>query len=419
MKKVILAGAGGHDSGRGLMTDRSRDSGRRLMTGRSIRIMRIAGIRVGFQPLWIVIVALITWSLGSDYYPSRIQGLAPATAYALGLSSALLLFTSIVAHELGHALTARRYGVEIEGIDLWLLGGVAKLRGAARRPQDELRYALAGPAVTLGILAVLGAVAVALPASSPAAVRAVVGYQVYVNGAILVFNLLPAFPLDGGRVMRSLLWRQSGDLQKATATAARVGQAFGWFFIALGVIDTLAGAASGLWLAVIGFFVVVAAQAERRHTEVIETFAGYHASDLMTAPVFSIAEDAPLSEAADLFAQRRYSSFPVTDDHRVTGLLTIDRVREVPPNLWSATRVGEVADREAELFIEPSTDVGDLFDSPAFVRDGRAVVLGPDGDAVGIISVTDVARAPRRMRLRAPAADTAGMTTDAGIWRAP
>jgi Zn-dependent protease len=171
------------------------------MPGRSLRIARIAGIPVGVSPWWLAIVALITWSLGASYFPEVIHGIRPTASYALGLASALLLFASILAHELGHALVARRCGVEVEEIDLWLLGGVSRMRGEAHDPRDELRYALAGPAVSAAIAACFGAAALLLPSSAPAAVSALIEYQAFVNGLILAFNLLPAFPLDGGELM--------------------------------------------------------------------------------------------------------------------------------------------------------------------------------------------------------------------------
>jgi Zn-dependent protease len=229
---------------------------------RSVRIGRLAGIPIGIQPLWLMIVALITWQLGAAYYPDAVDGIAPLAAYALGLLSALLLFASILLHELGHAVVARRHGVEIEEIDLWLLGGVARMSGQPRTAGDELRFAIAGPAVTLAIAVLFGAIALGLSSSGATALRAVVEYQAFVNTAILVFNMVPAFPLDGGRVARALLWGWTHDLGRATAAAAAAGRALGYAMIALGVFATAAGAFGGIWLALVGFFVVVAARAE-------------------------------------------------------------------------------------------------------------------------------------------------------------
>ena len=171
------------------------------MTMRSIRIGRLAGIPIGFQPLWFLIVALITWGLGAAYYPDEAPGIAPVAAYALGLLSALLLFASILLHELGHAVVARRHGVEIEEIDLWLLGGVARMKGYPHEARDELRFALAGPLVTLVVAAAFWITAAVLPASTPAAIEALITSQAIINTAILFFNLIPAPPLDGGTVL--------------------------------------------------------------------------------------------------------------------------------------------------------------------------------------------------------------------------
>jgi Zn-dependent protease len=371
------------------------------MPGRSFQILRIRGIRLGIQPLWLAIVALITWSLGAGYYPARIEGIEPVLAYLLGLASALLLFASIVAHEFGHALTARRCGVEVEGIDLWLLGGVAKMHGEAHRPQDELRYALAGPAVTLVIALVFWALALFLPDTMPAALLALVDYQAFVNTAILVFNLLPAFPLDGGRVMRAFLWRRGGELTEATATAARLGRGFGWFFVVVGVFNAFAGEAGGLWLVMIGFFVLMAAQAEGRQVALTAAFAGCRAADLMSAPALAIPAGATLAQAAHWFEHYRFTSYPVTDAGRVIGLLTIDLLRSVPPSERAATTAGAVADRDPSLFVRSTDDLTDVLERPGFQRDGRAIVVGPSGAPAGIVSFTDVQRALRARSLSA------------------
>ena len=269
------------------------------MSLRTIRIGRLAGIPIGFQPLWLAIVVLIAWSLGAVYYPDQAPGIAPAAAYALGLLSALLLFASILLHELGHSVVARRHGVEIEEIDLWLLGGVARMKGYPKTAGDELRFALAGPAVTLAIVLVFGVVAAALPSSAPDALRAVVDYQLFINAAILVFNLLPAFPLDGGRVARALLWGRNGDLSRATAVAASIGRGFGYAMIGLGVFAAVAGALGGIWLAVVGFFVIVAAKAEEGGLRVRTAFEGREAGRFMSFPAVAVPAGTSVEEAVE------------------------------------------------------------------------------------------------------------------------
>jgi len=369
---------------------------------RSIRIGRLAGIPIGVQPLWVVIVALITFSLGAVYYPDRVSGIAPGLAYALGLASALLLFASILLHELGHAVVARRHGVEIEEIDLWLLGGVARMKGYPKAAGDELRFALAGPAVTLAIAALFGAIALALPASAPAGLQAVIEYQAFINAAILVFNLLPAFPLDGGRVARALIWGRTGNLSRATAVAASIGRAFGWGMIAFGLFATAAGALGGIWFAVIGFFVIAAAKAEEGGLRVRTAFAGREAGRFMSFPAVVVPAALSVEDAVEeFFVGHRYSAFPVLDGERLVGLIDLAAVERVPPTRRASTLVTEAAFLDPELVVDEHQDVAELLERPAFQRVGRAVVGTADG-GIGILSVTDVNRALRALDLKTP-----------------
>ncbi|MGZ6669968.1 MAG: site-2 protease family protein, partial [Solirubrobacteraceae bacterium] len=371
------------------------------MPGRSIRVARIAGIPVGVSPLWLIIVALITWSLGAGYYPGEVHGITAPESYALGLASALLLFASILAHEFGHALVARRRGVEIEEIDLWLLGGVARMSGRPRSAGDELRFALAGPAVTAVVAAVFGALALGLPGSTPAALRAVIRYQAEVNLLILGFNLVPAFPLDGGRVARALLWRRSGNIGAATDAAAGLGRGFGYLLIAFGVLLTLGGAPGGLWFALIGMFLVIAANAERMQEEVVAAFTGVCAGELMSQPAISIPSEWTVTQAQQHFARYRYTAFPVTDrSGRAVGLLSIDQLERTPSSQHGATFVSELAATDPALLIGEQEDVAQLLGQPAFARVGRAAVIDRDGRPIGVVSVTDIQRAIRAARLR-------------------
>ena len=380
------------------------------MPGRSIRVARIAGIPVGVSPLWLIIVALITWSLGAGYYPGEVHGITPLGSYALGLASALLLFASILAHEFGHALVARRRGVEIEEIDLWLLGGVARMSGRPKTAGDELSFALAGPAVTAVVAAIFGAAALALPASTPAALRAVVRYQAEINLLILAFNLLPAFPLDGGRVARALLWRRSGDIAAATNTAARLGRGFGYLLIAFGVLLTFNGAPGGLWFALIGVFLVIAANAERLQEQVMTTFTGVQAKELMSQPAISIPSNLSLAQAQQYFARYRYTAFPVIDaTGRAVGMLSIDQLEKTPHSRRAATFVDERADRDPALLIGEQEDVAHLLEQPAFARVGRAAVIDEHGRPVGVVSLTDIQRAMRAARLRSGTTGPAGL----------
>ncbi|HEU4707617.1 MAG TPA: site-2 protease family protein [Solirubrobacterales bacterium] len=366
---------------------------------RSIRLGRLAGIPIGVQPLWLVIVALITVSLGAAYYPDKAPGIAPAAAYALGLLSALLLFGSILLHELGHAVVARRHGVEIEEIDLWLLGGVARMGGYPRQALDELRFAIAGPAVTLAIAAVFGAIAFALPGSAPAWIEALVAYQAMVNAVILVFNLLPAFPLDGGRVTRALLWWRRGDVISATETAAAIGRGLGYGMIGLGIFSFAAGGFGGLWLALVGLFVVAAGKAEENGLRVRVALSGRSAGHLMSCPAVTVPAATSVEEAVgSYFLAAKHPAFPVVEDGRVVGLVDTAAVERVPPQRRPITSVGEIADRDPSLVVGEDQDVAEMLERPAFVRIGRAAVLTSDG-RVGLLSITDVNRVLRALEL--------------------
>ncbi|HEX5193189.1 MAG TPA: site-2 protease family protein [Solirubrobacteraceae bacterium] len=373
------------------------------MPGRSFRIARIASIPIGVSPLWLIIVGLITWSLGAGYYPGQLHGISRLGAYALGLGSALLLFASILAHELGHALVARRRGVEVQEIDLWLLGGMARMRGRPRSATDELSFALAGPAVTAVVALGFGAAALAVPSSAPAALRALIAYQAQVNLLILGFNLVPAFPLDGGRVARALLWRRSGDIGRATATAALLGRAFGYTLVAGGVVLWLQGTAGGLWFALIGVFLIVAAGAEGRGEQAVAMLTGIRAGELMSAPAVSIPAQVTLAEAEPYFARHRYTTFPVIDRAgRTVGLLGIDQLEHLRPAERTSALVGARAERDPALLVGVGEDVGRVLETPAFGRVGRAVVVDAERRPLGVLSITDVERAIHVRRLREP-----------------
>lgn len=359
---------------------------------------------MGVSPWWLVIVVFFTWALGASYYPEVVSGIAPLASYALGLASVLLLFLSILAHEFGHAIVARRHGIEIEEIDLWLLGGVSRMRGEAHEPGDEFRYAIAGPAVTAVIGVCFGVAALLLPSSTPPALMALVEYEAYVNGAILVLNLMPAFPLDGGRVLRSLLWRRGGQLGPATARAAAIGRGFGYLLVALGGLEFLSGAPEGLWFALIGFFIVTAAGQEARGAELSEALSGVHAGELMSSPVIGIPAGRTIGQAAsEYFARYRYTAFPVLDERgRALGLLGLPQVESAELRRDASLAVAEVADRDPDLLVAEDLDVVRLLQRPAFGRVGRAVVVDREGRPVGLVSITDVQRALRAARLTRP-----------------
>src|SRR5919109_4174491 len=227
----------------------------------SITLGRIAGVRFGVNWSWLVVFALIVWTWATGVFPDTNPGLSDATYVAMAIVAAVVFFASLVAHELGHALVARREGMEIEGITLWLFGGVARFKGMFPSAGAEFRIAIAGPLVSLAIGG--GFALIAWGLGLPAARDGVVFWLGYINLSLLVFNLLPALPLDGGRVLRAALWSARDDFAWATRIAAGVGRGFGYLFIAGGIaLLIFQGAYSGAWLAFLGWFLLMAAGAE-------------------------------------------------------------------------------------------------------------------------------------------------------------
>ncbi len=368
------------------------------MGGSTFRVGRIAGIPIGIHPLWLVIVGLLTWALGSSYFPSVDPGVSTTAAYLLGLVSVLGLFAGILVHELAHALVARRHGIEVEEIDLWLLGGVSRLKGEAKEPGDELRFAAAGPAATAVIVVVLAVTWVAVSGLLPSWARALLEYALLVNIAILVFNLLPAFPLDGGRIARSLMWRRHGDRDRATVTAARLGRAFGWALVVLGLLAVFAGAIDGLWFALVGGFLVVAARAEAQASVAAHALGDRTAADLMSAPAVTLSGALSVDDAIEQgFARYLFTAFPVTDlDGRAIGIVTQSDVRALQAPERARSTLATIAHRDPELRLDPSQSASVLLTDPVFRRVGRAVVIDSSGRPLGVVSVTDIER-----RLRA------------------
>ena len=307
----------------------------------SFTIARIAGIRIGVNWSWLIVFALIVWTLESTVFPASNPGLATATYASMAVGAAILFFASLLLHELGHALQAKRDGVEIEGITLWLFGGVARFKGMFPSAGAELRIAVAGPVVSL----LLGGLFVAVAAAGGlgSAVDGVAAWLGYINLILLVFNLLPALPLDGGRVFRSLLWLRSGDFARATRIAADVGRGFGFLLIGLGLLLFIVqGAWSGAWLAFLGWFLLNAAAAEGRYGLLRDALGDLRVRDLMIRQPESVSADWSLSDFMDDVAHvHHFTTYPVVADDRVVGLLPFAAVARVPRREWETTRVGD------------------------------------------------------------------------------
>jgi len=359
----------------------------------SLTLGRIAGVRFGVNWSWLVVFALIVWTLATGIFPETNEGLSNGTYVAMALVAAFLFFGSLLAHELGHAIQARREGMEIEGITLWLFGGVAKFKGMFPSAGAEFRIAVAGPLVSLVLGLAFTLITWGL--SLPGAVDGVAFWLGYINLTLLAFNLLPALPLDGGRIFRSALWAAKGDFAWATHIAARVGRGFGYLFIAGGVAMLIfQGTFSGAWLAFVGWFLLMAAGAEDRYLLARQALRGLHVRDLVVREPVTARPDLTIAEFMDdIVWKARHTTYPVTDNGHALGLLPFRCVAEVPRSEWETRTVADCMVPADQVPVVAEDD--ELFDAAAELSEGgihRALVV--DGDRfVGLLSATDVARA--------------------------
>jgi Zn-dependent protease len=369
---------------------------------------RIGGIQIRINWSWLVVLALIVWSLASGVFPSQNPGLSDGTYFAMAVGGAVLFFLSLLLHELGHARQARREGMEIDGITLWLFGGVAQFKGSFPSAGGEFRIAVAGPLVSLGLgigFTLLGLV------GFPSAVDGVVSWLGYINLILLVFNLVPALPLDGGRVLRSALWYFKGDLAWATRVASDIGQGFGYLFIAFGIaLFIFQGTFSGAWLAFIGWFLLQAARAEARYIATEEALDGLRVRDLMVRDPITVDPDLSVGQFMDEVARsRRFTTYPVVDDGHAIGLLAFSSIAAVPRSQWDTKHVRDsmIPIDHVPLLSEDARAIDALAELSA--SDVNRGLVIDNGHLEGLLSITDLARALEvgRTRERSRRASTA------------
>lgn len=372
--------------------------------GRSIQLARVFGIRIGVDPSWFLVLFLFIWWL-SDSFPGD-----DTQAFVLATAAALAFFTSVVLHELGHAVVAMRNGIGIVGIDLWLFGGLARMKSDTRTPGQEFRIAAAGPAVTalvaaacfgLGVLLYgRGEVVDGMVFESEVGGAALLGWLVIINIVLLVFNLIPAYPLDGGRIARAFAWWRSGDREKATRIVAGVGRVFGWFLIAFGVFMLLNGdAVGGIWTIAIGFMLAQAAKGAQMQTRIAEHLGDLTVRDVMDDEPVTLLAHTKLDRALDEFFLRyRWPWFPVVDaTGRFLGLVSRQKVEEVPEALREGSSVDQVMllDDAKNLRVGVDEPIETLLGSEALAQIGAVMAVDGDGVLRGVVTIDRVRRALR------------------------
>jgi Zn-dependent protease/CBS domain-containing protein len=359
----------------------------------AIRLFNVGGFEIKLDPSWFLIAGLITWTLATQYFPVTIPDLSDTTYVALAVVAMLGFFTSLLLHELAHSVVARSYGVRIKGITLFLFGGVAELESEVPSAKVEFRVAVAGPAmsIVLGVFFWLLAGVSQAVMSSPA-LPSVLTYLATVNIVIAVFNMLPAFPMDGGRVLRAYLWARRGDLLSATRTAATSGKILAYGLIALGAYTVFLGAApSGLWYILIGFFVLSAARSAFQNQLMQSAFAGKTVSSVMIKDPVVVSPDLTLAEFVNqVMLKYRVSFVPVVADGVLIGQIDKDVLSAIDRDHWTNTRVGDVfAGLDVAVTIPPEMPIQTLLELIATTGTRKFLVVD-DHKLKGVITLANL-----------------------------
>jgi Zn-dependent protease/CBS domain-containing protein len=364
----------------------------------SVRLGSVAGVRVGLNVSVFVILAILVFGLAAGRFPAAYPGRSTLAYVTAAVVAAVLFFLSLLGHELAHATMARRYGIDVQRIVLWLFGGVAELKGEPQTPRADFRIAVVGPLTSFAIGVGCGVVAWALDATEASdLVVGMFGYLAGVNVMLGVFNLIPAAPLDGGRMLRAGLWAWRHDRVRAAVQAARAGRAFGYVLITLGFLQIVSGIGlDGLWLILIGLFLVNAATAEEQQAQLSETLHGITVRQVMSSHPITADPNEPLDQfIARGVWTRPHATYPLVDpEGRLLGLATLNRIRAVPADRRSSTTLIDIACRPADVPIASADEpLMALMPRMAGGADNRAVVVDDDGRVIGIVSPRDISRA--------------------------
>ena len=360
-----------------------------------VPLFSVFGIRVVAHYSWFAIAALIVWALTVGWFPKVLPGRPLAHYFTLGLTTAFFFLASVLVHELMHSVVAVRNGIPVRRITLFLFGGVAEILKEPPDPKTELKVALAGPATSAVVAAVCWA-AVALMGSDPArpGLQLALGYLAVANTILLWFNLLPGLPLDGGRVLRAILWQTTGDIRRATRVASTAGQAIAGIIVLVGIAIAVLGHNiwTGLWIILIALFLRQAADAGYKQLLMRESLRGVRLASVLTPDAVTVTQDITLSELIDGYLLRyHFTSYPVVSEGRPVGLITIRSVKSIPRESWGKTLVGQVM-----IPITPATSLSPEDDIPtALTRmsttgQSRLPVIDTTGNLAGIVSRRDI-----------------------------
>ncbi|HET7052617.1 MAG TPA: site-2 protease family protein [Solirubrobacterales bacterium] len=383
-----------------------------MFGGRPITLFRVRGIRIAVDWSWFFVLFLVIFWLSRFYADLLGESSSSTTPFVLALISAVGFFGSIVLHELGHAFVALRNGIGISSIQLWIFGGMARMSRESDSPRTEFEVAVAGPLVTLALVVVLTAIGVGAAgwhdfseaalvesSASTSGVLAMVSWLAMINFLVLVFNLLPAFPMDGGRIVRAIAWWRTGNRASATRFAANLGRVFGYLFVAAGLLLVFDGYLfGGVWLALIGFVVNGSARAATAQTAITSQISKLVVADIMDREPVTIPDQLTIEQALDeYFLRYRWPWFPVIDAaHRFLGLVVRDKADEVPEISRTTSLVADVLERDDGTFqVRDDAPLDTLLANRSLRRFGAVFAVNAEGRLMGVITAEQVGRALR------------------------
>lgn len=361
--------------------------------GRGTHLFTLAGFRVGMDLSWLVIAFLVTWTLAAGIFPGQYPGLSTGTYWIMGIACAAGLLLSIVLHELSHSLVARRFGMPIGGITLFIFGGIAQMEDQPPHPKAEALMAVAGPVSSLIIGGVLLGLHSLAGSALPTPAAGVVHYLGLINLVLAAFNLVPAFPLDGGRLLRAGLWAWKGSIRKATRIASRIGRIFSYMLIALGMLALLSGAfIAGIWWGLIGLFLNGAAKSSYRQMLLRRELEGEPVRKFMEDSPITVPASTTVGELLEKYVFRHYKKmFPVVEeDGSLLGCVTTTEIKHVPEEQRETRTAGQIARRcGGENTIGPDEDATTALSRMSGSGNSRLVVA-ENGRPVGVIALKDL-----------------------------
>lgn len=358
----------------------------------SWRIAKIFGIDIYIDSSWFIIFILFTWVLAADYFPHKYNDWSTSLYWIIGIITSLLIFASVLIHELAHSLVALKQGEKVRSITLFILGGVAQITEEPKKPLEELKIALVGPLTSL-IVGFLFFILAFLLRGTSVYLEASVSYLALINTVLAIFNLIPGFPMDGGRVLRSIIWQITGSLKKATRIASKAGEGFAFFLIFLGILQILRGNFSGLWLIFIGWFLHSAAVRGYHMVMVKTMLKGVRAEDLMTKDFEIVKSNLKVQKLVDDYIlKKKERVFLVLESEHFKGIVCLDDVKATPREEWSNKRVEDImTPREKLLFVSPDADGNKILNSIT-AKDIHQIPVIEGENIAGIICRNDILR---------------------------